>query len=161
VAPDDQGGTWFVGIDGAHRQVSPAHICDLTTDGQRMLARTEDSHIVIVRLADGQVEADLGVGLAAAWRPEHQGPLPDAPLAAKSPTLALTTPPAQGSAVTDLQQRLKALGYDVGKVDGVYGPATVAAVRRFQQDLGLTVDGIAGPRTWAVLRGLGLEPPNG
>ncbi|MFQ6229418.1 peptidoglycan-binding domain-containing protein [Nocardia sp. NPDC002869] len=37
------------------------------------------------------------------------------------------------------------------KVDGIYGSATVEAVRRFQRDAGLRDDGMVGPETWAAL----------
>ncbi|MDD3652319.1 MAG: N-acetylmuramidase family protein, partial [Immundisolibacter sp.] len=57
-----------------------------------------------------------------------------------------------GAAVRDLQYRLNQRGYTTTQ-DGWYGDATAAAVRRFQADLGLVVDGIAGPRTLAALRG--------
>ncbi len=36
-------------------------------------------------------------------------------------------------------------------VDGVFGPKTRAAVRGFQQALGITVDSIVGPVTWRAL----------
>ncbi|MBC7280049.1 peptidoglycan-binding protein [Hoeflea sp.] len=51
----------------------------------------------------------------------------------------------------DLQERLKALGYNPGIVDGSMGPNTRAAVRAFQSAQGLHIDGVAGPRTWAAL----------
>lgn len=56
-----------------------------------------------------------------------------------------------GAAVKTLQQNLKKLGYDVGTVDGTYGTKTVAAVKAFQKDHGLTVDGIAGMATQAAI----------
>jgi peptidoglycan hydrolase-like protein with peptidoglycan-binding domain len=53
-----------------------------------------------------------------------------------------------GEDVQLLQTTLRGVGFDPGKVDGVYGPDTAAAVRRYQADRGLTDDGIVGPRTW-------------
>lgn len=46
-----------------------------------------------------------------------------------------------------LQQALKVLGYDPGEIDGREGVHTAAAVRRFQADQGLVVDGIVGVYT--------------
>jgi hypothetical protein len=57
--------------------------------------------------------------------------------------------PAGG--VLDIQQDLKALGYDPGPLDGRNGPRTTAAVKRFQADNGLAVDGLAGPMTLAEI----------
>jgi heat shock protein HslJ len=54
--------------------------------------------------------------------------------------------------VRELQQQLKALGYDPGVSDGVYGQQTAGAVRRFQQATGLSVDGVVGQQTWRWLR---------
>ena len=51
-------------------------------------------------------------------------------------------------AVRDLQDALKALGHDPGPIDGVFGEGTEAAVKAFQQEKGLTVDGIVGKVTW-------------
>ncbi len=45
-------------------------------------------------------------------------------------------------------------GYDLGKygTDGKFGKATENAVKAFQRDQELTVDGIVGPATWAMLQ---------
>jgi len=51
----------------------------------------------------------------------------------------------------DLQERLKALGYNPGTIDGSMGPDTRKAVREFQSSSGLAIDGIAGPHTWSAL----------
>jgi N-acetylmuramoyl-L-alanine amidase len=53
--------------------------------------------------------------------------------------------------VRKLQQALKDQGYLTGSVDGKYGAATVDAVIRFQQNKGLSQDGIAGFATQRVL----------
>lgn len=47
----------------------------------------------------------------------------------------------------DIQIALKNAGYYDGKIDGKIGPVTKAAIREFQDDMGLKVDGVAGPNT--------------
>src|SRR5437773_658020 len=61
---------------------------------------------------------------------------------------------SSGPDVTELQQKLKDLGFDPNGVDGNFGPGTRDAVIAFQQSKGLQADGIAGPATLAAL-GLG------
>ena len=56
-------------------------------------------------------------------------------------------PGSTGTAVKELQYRLRELGYYSGSRDGVYGSGTRTAVMAFQTRNGLTVDGIAGPAT--------------
>ena len=58
---------------------------------------------------------------------------------------------SSGETVKKLQQRLSDWGYYSGSVDGVYGSATEAAVKKFQQKNGLTPDGVAGPATLAAI----------
>jgi murein DD-endopeptidase MepM/ murein hydrolase activator NlpD len=58
---------------------------------------------------------------------------------------------AAGSSVAALQAALHAKGIYDGTVDGIAGPLTRDAVRRFQARRGLAVDGIAGPQTRRAL----------
>ena len=60
---------------------------------------------------------------------------------------------SKGDAVRELQTMLLKLGYDLGPcgIDGDFGKATEAAVRSFQSDHRLAVDGIVGKNTWAEL----------
>jgi hypothetical protein len=56
-----------------------------------------------------------------------------------------------GRSIHELQESLTILGYEPGKVDGVNGPATKAALKAYQTANGLVADGIAGPMTWEEL----------
>ncbi|NJM70458.1 MAG: peptidoglycan-binding protein [Scytonema sp. RU_4_4] len=55
-----------------------------------------------------------------------------------------------GEHVEHLQHDLSLLGYEL-KIDGIFGPATENAVKKFQQDNNLTVDGIVGPQTGRLI----------
>ena len=61
---------------------------------------------------------------------------------------------SSGAVVRTIQEKLSAWGYYSGEADGVYGSATEKAVKSFQQNNGLTADGIAGP---ATLRAMGID----
>jgi peptidoglycan hydrolase-like protein with peptidoglycan-binding domain len=51
-------------------------------------------------------------------------------------------------AVRDLQEALKALGFNPGPIDGQFGTATETAVKAFQLQRGITADGVVGKVTW-------------
>lgn len=93
------------------------------------------------------------------------------PVPAQQPTLFRGS---RGPAVRVLQENLITLGYNPGPVDGIFGPLTEAAVKAFQADRKITVDGIVGPQTWGEIAkalaekakpptpvpGIPGEPPN-
>ena len=64
-----------------------------------------------------------------------------------------------GDAVKTLQDKLNALGYNSGSVDGIFGAKTYAAVTAFQKANGLGVDGIVGKLTWGKLYGVSPAMP--
>jgi N-acetylmuramoyl-L-alanine amidase len=92
--------------------------------------------------ADGRVGADTWRSLVEAGRT-----LGDR-------RLYLTAPMLRGDDVRELQHRLNNLGFDTGYVDGVFGEDTAAAVRDFQLNVGLRVDGIVGRDVTEALRRL-------
>ena len=61
---------------------------------------------------------------------------------------------SKGETVKKMQQLLMATGYALPKygADGSFGAESEEALRRFQEANGLAVDGICGPKTWAVLQ---------
>jgi peptidoglycan hydrolase-like protein with peptidoglycan-binding domain len=58
---------------------------------------------------------------------------------------------SRGRCVNVLQRRLNGLGFRAGAPDGIFGQKTEYAVRDFQDDRGIAVDGIVGPQTWGTL----------
>lgn len=61
---------------------------------------------------------------------------------------------AKGELVKYLQRALVEAGYEVGEIDGIFGTATLSAVRAFQHDHGLTPDGKVGKKTWTAIKSL-------
>lgn len=57
-----------------------------------------------------------------------------------------------GEDVRAIQIRLSTLGHDPGKLDGIYGPKSEAAVTSFQTERGIKVDGIVGPETRTAIQ---------
>ena len=79
---------------------------------------------------------------------------PAAAMAQSAPTLpggGLESYGSNGSQVAILQSDLLALHDSPGPIDGIFGPKTRAAVRMFQREAGVAVDGIVGPITWGAI----------
>ena len=70
----------------------------------------------------------------------------DSPVALPTLRVGMT-----GPAVSRVQETLDSRGFYDGAIDGVFGPATEAAVKDFQDSVELVADGIVGPATWQAL----------
>lgn len=66
---------------------------------------------------------------------------------------------ARGAAVSYLQERLNSHGASLS-VDGVFGSATLRAVRNHQSQANIGVDGVVGPMTWGALTGAVATAPS-
>ena len=69
-------------------------------------------------------------------------------------TLYLRLPNFHGNDVRQLQERLNILGFSCGEVDGIYGVHTEAAVKLFQESIGVLADGMAFPDTFDAIERL-------
>lgn len=69
--------------------------------------------------------------------------------------LFLATPLQRGDDVAELQRRLGSLGFDAGRIDGIFGDRTNRALLDFQRNGGLVTDATCGPSTLAALARLG------
>ena len=66
-----------------------------------------------------------------------------------------------GQEVLSIQKRLVELNYTVSNLDGDFGPETEAAIKKFQADRGLDIDGVIGPETYKVLMNKEMPPNRG
>ena len=92
-------------------------------------------------------DQDVFFGTQAQLQQLANGTLPAPPAAANFPTVRNGS---TGVDVTALQYLLQEHGLEVS-ADGSFGSGTEAAVRSFQADQGLDVDGVVGPNTWTAL----------
>jgi N-acetylmuramoyl-L-alanine amidase len=66
--------------------------------------------------------------------------------------LVLVAPNMRGDDVGELQATLGRIGFDCGRVDGIFGPRTAGALEDFQRNSGLLIDGVCGPITVHALQ---------
>lgn len=57
----------------------------------------------------------------------------------------------RGDDVAALQNRLSEMGFDIGRIDGIYGPRTARGLTEFQRAVGISEDGTCGPATFSAL----------
>jgi N-acetylmuramoyl-L-alanine amidase len=84
--------------------------------------------------------------------PQSWGALVEAGFRIGDRFLYLRRPMLRGDDVAELQRRLSALGFDTGRVDGIFGDLTAAGLAELQRNLGLPVDGILGATTLSELK---------
>ncbi len=75
--------------------------------------------------------------------------------------LVLVAPNLRGDDVGELQAALARIGFDCGRVDGIFGPRTGSALEDFQHNCGLVVDGVCGPLTVRALQVLTRQSGTG
>ena len=135
------------------------HIGVYTGDGMVTEASGTIAGVIQTKLHGGKWKYwGLGKGIAFDFIPNGTTiPTPSettkpvtTPVTKTHPTLKKGS---KGSAVTEMQKLLMKKGYKLPKygADGDFGNETLTAVKQFQKDKGLTVDGIVGPQTWAAL----------
>lgn len=112
--------------------------------------------VAVAGLRDGSAQRSATETPAAAAQPATSGGA--AGSTASGSAAGSTTAAAAGAqtgtssqSVATLQRDLGQLNYYESPVDGVSGPATVAAIKDFQRANGLPVDGVAGPNTMAKI----------
>jgi cell wall-associated NlpC family hydrolase len=116
---------------------------------------TIEAHSAATGVSEHSIDGrrwDLAVLLPLVEYPA--GVAPDVFRPPEDVVMRLTSPPMHGPRVKALQRALKSRGFDPGKVDGVFGPHTEAAVRAFQLQSALVADGEAG-RTTLTKLGIG------
>lgn len=96
--------------------------------------------------------------VVGAYRPKYSKSVKvTSSIGKKTETVSVSAPVlkqgAKGDSVKALQILLNGYGFSCGSVDGSFGPATLAAVIKFQKANGLDDDGSVGPKTWAKLLG--------
>lgn len=67
----------------------------------------------------------------------------------------------RGDDIAELQSRLGRIGFDCGRVDGILGPDTATALRDFQSNCGLLVDGTCGPVTLRAIERVSKQTGSG
>lgn len=151
-------------VDGDYSQLTEQAVIafqtatDLTADGitgpatwGKLLPTPEDMDTAIANDTANDTASDTDSPETPAEPVASETPQSEAVTETTSqgpPVLRLN---AEGTAVSQLQRELQALGYYDSVIDGKFGELTEAAVRQFQSDQQLIVDAVVGPSTWEAL----------
>lgn len=166
-------GRWHAGTAAALDRARPGDIVFCDWGGSDRVGAIDHVGVIEVVLGGGRVQTIEGntsdrclrrvrnAGVVAGYgRPAYHGAGPSrAPgtppgtpsrTAPRWPGRYLTQPPImRGDDVRTWQRQMHARGWHI-TVDGAYGPASEEICRAFQQEKGLGVDGVVGPKTWAA-----------
>ncbi len=121
------------------------------------LEKVDQARDTLIKLLEAPPTAADVAATPASPAPATPEPAPAAANLVDAPTDA--KPLRLGMAderVKKLQEALKALSYDVGEPDGVFGDATRKAVIAYQKSRNMLADGLAGPATYSAV--LGAKP---
>ncbi|WP_313716463.1 L,D-transpeptidase family protein [Arsenicicoccus bolidensis] len=116
----------------------------------------QSAPVAAARISASPVSSTLASSTLASSAPAGSAPVGAAPVSAAQAALAPRAAArtlrvgSRGPAVTALQSRLNALGYSLGRVDGVYAARTRQAVMALQKVAGLPRTGVADARTQAA-----------
>jgi N-acetylmuramoyl-L-alanine amidase len=137
IKPGDRGDLVTVATNTLHRLGFLSSIRELFDNEVESAVRAfqQERGLTVTGLIDGSTESALE---EARWKLGDR-------------SLSLQQPLMRGDDVATLQARLVDMGFDPGRVDGIYGPLTEGAVRNFQKSVGVTIDGICGPGTVIAL----------
>lgn len=135
------------------------HVGLYVGDGKVIEAKGTAYGVVESKITRWNEWAELTGTAYAADAPDSSADVPAAPNTTENPAdagggtspLLVLRNGSRGTQVKVLQYLLIDAGFDCGKVDGIIGKDTIAAVKAFQTAHGLTADGIVGAKTWAAL----------
>ncbi len=105
-----------------------------------------DTHDALIKF-----QTERGVVPDGICGPETWAAIVEASWVLGSRPLYLRHPMLRGDDVAELQRKLNTLGFNAGRLDGIFGNNTVTALREFQMNVGLNPDGIFGHRTFQNL----------
>jgi len=102
-----------------------------------------------------------GIRVDGVCGPETWSALVESGFALGDRLLYERSPNLRGDDVARLQHQLNSLGFDAGREDGILGHRTASALREFQRNTGLAVDGILGPEALNALGRVGSQGEGG
>ncbi|MCY3911159.1 MAG: peptidoglycan-binding protein [bacterium] len=123
----------------------------LATAGFALALAANGSFDASTAAAVADFQASRGLTVDGICGPHTWIALQEANWALGDRNLYLSQPMLRGDDVAELQLRLGSLGFDAGRVDGIFGPDTADAVKEFQVNSGLIADAVCGEDTTGSL----------